>query len=354
MRGKKIALKGLHVVAGGRYVYAWRGGPRLHSPIGSVEFFAEFQRAIESRKALPAGDTIKGLILEFRASLDFRKLAPATRADHERAFEAIISEFGRAPIAAFADARIRRDIRRWHDNFPHDRQADKMLASLSRLLSFAVADGHLLTNPALDVENRYTREADPTPVSEADLAHVLSSPETDEQTALAIRVMARSGLARADAASLTWAHVRSDRIDKRRVKSKQRAQPPMTDELRAALNACPRVDNVMTVLTVKGRPWRADSLGKSIAKAFRSAGLKHSSHDLRATYACYLFRRGASDQEAAEMLGWSEETVRQIRRHYIDDDAIFEGRIAKFSAQIENTDCKNAVKTQPNKKGSGA
>lgn len=334
-RGKKIVLKGLAIVRakGREYVYAWRGGPRLTAPVGAPEFMRQYAEAVASRKRLPASDTIAGLILEYRASRAFRTLAPATRKDHERAFPLIIREFGAAPVAAFADPRIRKDIRQWHERFAHDRQADKILGTLSRLLSFAVEDGQLTANPAIHVPNRYRRAPDPTPVSEADLEKVLGHEETPEPVARAIRLMARSGLARADAATLLWSHVKVDRIDKRRVKSKQRASPPMTPELAEVLAAMPRHKGVLTVLTTsEGKPWRdADALGKAISAALKAAGVDHTPHDLRATYACFLMRKGATDEEAAEALGWSLDTVRQVRRHYVDDEAIFQGRIAKFS-----------------------
>ena len=327
--------KGVAVVrAKGRtYVYAWRGGPRMTSPLGSAKFFAEYDAIIAASKARPPVDTIAALILEFEKSREFSGLAPATRADHRRAFAAIMETFGGAPIAAFEDARIRRDLRQWRDAFEEPRRADKMLGSFSRLLSFAVEDGLLARNPALDIGARYHREPAPTPVAEADIERTLAAKTTPAEIARAIRIIARSGLARADAASLAWSHIRADCIDKRRQKSRVRATPPMTDELAAALAACPRIDGVLTVLTDGlGRPWRADALGKGISAAFRAAGLAATAHDLRASYASFLIRRGATDEEAAEALGWSPATIRHIRRYYVEAEAIIAGRIAKFSA----------------------
>ena len=327
--------KGVAIVrAKGRaYVYAWRGGPRLLAPLGSAQFFAEYDAARAASRARPPVDTIAGLVLEFERSRDFAALAPATRADHRRAFAAIIADFGSAPLAAFEDARIRRDLRQWRDRMEEPRRADKMLGSFSRLLSFAVEDGLLSRNPALDIGARYHREPNPTPVAEADIERTIAAPTTPAEVARAIRLIARSGLARADAASLSWSHIRADCIDKRRQKSRVRAMPPMTDELADALAECPRLDGVLTVLNdSRGRPWRADALGKAISAAFRAAGLAATAHDLRASYACFLIRQGASDEEAAEALGWSPKTIREIRRFYVEADAIIAGRIAKFSA----------------------
>lgn len=339
MRGKRIVLKGLHIIRtkGREYIYAWRGGPRLYAAVGSPEFMRQYQKAIDSRKAMPASDTIAGLILEYRNSRAFSNLAGATQKDHERAFPHILKAFGSAPVAAFSDPRIRKDIRQWHEAFELDRQADKILGTLSRLLSFAVADGALQSNPVLQVPNRYRREPMPSPVRPSDIEKVLSSQETEPSVARAIMLIANSGLARTDARSLLWSHVKTDRIEKRRDKSKVRATPPMTPELADILADMPRHRGVLTVLTNEhGKPWRdADALGKAINAAFKAAGVDHTCHDLRATYACRLMAKGGTDEEVAEALGWSMDTARQVRRHYIDDEAIFLGRIAKFATKQE-------------------
>lgn len=336
MRGKRIVLKGLFITRakGKEYVYAWRGGPRLTAPLGSPEFIRQYQEAHAQKRALPESDTVAGLILEYRASRAFRDLAPATRKDHERAFPHILKQYGTAPLEVFEDRKVLQDLRKWHEGFEKDRQADKILGTLSRLLSFGMSDGLLTQNFATKLENRYTREPKPNPVSEENLSKALDA--AGPRVALAMRLMARSGLARADAASLMWSHVKSDRLDKRRVKSKQRATPPMTEELAAILAEMPRPSGALTVLTNdNGKPWRADGLGKAVSAAFKAVELDHTSHDLRATYACFLMRKGATNEEASEMVGWSIETIQYIRRHYIDDEAIFQGRIAKFATKQE-------------------
>ena len=335
--------KGLYIASakGRRYVYAWRGGPRLHQPIGTPAFFAEYQTAKDAQIARPSADTIAGLVLEYRESRAFKQLAQATRKDHERGFEAIICQFGTAPLAAFNDSRIRKDLRQWHESFPRDRQADKILGTLSRLLAFAKTDGLINENPALDIENRYTRNADPSPVPQSIINKVIEADTTPPSVARAIALISLCGLARADAAALSWSHVKSDRIDKRRQKSRVRATPPMTKDLAEILATMPRIINVLTVLTnEQGRPWTsADALGKAISKAFRACNVSYTSHDLRASYACYLMSQGATDEEIAEALGWSLDTARIIRRHYIDDAAIFQGRIAKFSKTKSEQNC---------------
>ena len=185
----------------------------------------------------------------------------------------------------------------------------------------------MTVNPALGVPKRYSR--DPAPVSERSLEAVLNSKTMPAHVAAAILMMASSGLARADAASPMWSHVQPDRIAKRRTKSKIKATPPMTPELADALEQAPRIKGVLTVLTdAEGKQWRsANALGKAVSKAFKDVGLNHTSHDLRATYADFLMRKAANDEEAADAPG------RRLETHAAHSPAFFQGRIAKLATE---------------------
>lgn len=342
-----MAIDGLHVVTapkakGGRlYVYAWRGGPRLFARPGTPEFFAEYNAAVGARAALPGADVLAGLILEFKASRAFRSLAPATRADYRRYFPSIEAEFGAAPLRAFEAPAMRGDIRRWHDRFRRPREADKALGCLSRLLSFARDDGLIAHNPALDIPKRYVRRLDPTPWTAAELERYIAG-DAERGVGPAPAHLARiaelaplTGFARADLAAVGRPHVQANKIVKPRAKSKRAGRPQIArvfidDALRAFLDAVP-AGQLMLLVDAGGRPWRrADALGKAFDARRRALGIEKTLHDIRATYACRLYARGASDEDVADSLGWSLATVRQIRRHYVDDETIFEGRVARL------------------------
>src|SRR6476620_9257193 len=88
----RIKLKGLHkATAKGRtYWYAWRGGPRLRGEPGSPEFMASYNEAVESRRT-PEPGRFKSLLVLYRASADYKKLADSTRRSqtdwHRHSFE---------------------------------------------------------------------------------------------------------------------------------------------------------------------------------------------------------------------------------------------------------------------------
>ena len=332
--GVGVTLKHVHKVTskGRTYIYAWRGGPRLKSDPETPEFLREYLDAIEKRRQKPSTETISGLLLEFEHSRAFAKLSSASRADYRRVIPAIAEAFGDAATAVFDDPRIKRDLRQWRDRFPGDRQADKALACFSRILSFAVQDGLLRTNPCHGIEPRYRREPQPRPWTDDEIARTCK--HAPRAVAVAIRFMAESGLARADAAELAWSHVMAHHIEKRRAKTKVMARIPITAALHTVLDSVPHASSTVTVLTrPSGKPWTADALGKAIHAATKTAGVDATPHGLRATYACRLMSLGGTDEEIGEAMGWSLGTVRYVRRHYVDDATIFAGRIAKFSAK---------------------
>lgn len=141
-------LAGVHRVAskGREYHYAWRGGPRIWSTghpfkVGSAQYFAALAEAGAARTA--DGDTFAALVRQFTQSHDFTKLAPRTRADYLAHLDAILSEFGAAPIQAFNDPRIRDQVLTWRDRIAGDRMADVRFGVLARVVSWAHRRGLL-------------------------------------------------------------------------------------------------------------------------------------------------------------------------------------------------------------------
>jgi hypothetical protein len=82
--GMRVHLKGIHRVrrrlANGAvrdHYYAWRGGPVINATPGTSEFVRLFTEAHASLRQPKAG-TLMTMIAEFKASADFKKLAPSS------------------------------------------------------------------------------------------------------------------------------------------------------------------------------------------------------------------------------------------------------------------------------------
>ena len=115
----KVDLKGVvRVKSKGRtYWYAWRGGPRLKGEPGSQAFMASYNQAIEDHRA-PDASQFCSLVVLYKASGDFKKLADSTKRNWSRWLDRIADYFGNLIIAQFdRPEKIRPVIREWRNQW---------------------------------------------------------------------------------------------------------------------------------------------------------------------------------------------------------------------------------------------
>lgn len=327
-----VVLKGLHIVkAKGRtYYYAWRGGPRIEATFGTPEFHAAFT---EARNPLSSLDKRKlsAWVTLYKASDDYAGLADNTKRVWERWFDAIRAEFGALSVRQFDRPNIRVDIRRWRNKWKATpRTADIAKQVLSRVLSFAVAEGALLSNPCEGVPNLYSNNRADTIWTPEDLDRLTAvcSPEI----AWAARLAALTGLRQADLLRLSWSHIGPHAIEIRTGKSRGRraATAPVTAGVQKLLEEIPRRSTCVLTNT-RGKPWKG--FGSSWDKAVKEAGLAERDlhfHDLRGTAATNLYRADFTIREIAEILAWSEDRVERLIDRYVKRDEILKDRVRRL------------------------
>ncbi len=243
--GVVVRLKGLHKVrrklADGSFrthYYAWRGGPRVEGIPGTPEFIASYNATVAARKT-PPKDTFTALIVGYRQSQKHLSLRQNSRREEARHLDTIVDAFGAAPLAAFDDTRMRKDIRQWHEGMITTlRKADLALGVLRKVLDFARQDGLLSLNaaaghPQLHRANRSEIVWSP---EEIEAVCAVSSPEL----ARVILMSAHSGMARIDLCSLRWSEVDEHSIQYMRSKTGALATVPIYPPIRAVLNDAPR------------------------------------------------------------------------------------------------------------------
>src|SRR5450759_1465962 len=150
----RVHLKGVHCVemrlATGEiryYYYAWRGGPRINAQPGTPEFIRSYQEAHASLRR-PKASTMMTLIAEFKASAEFRALAPSSLRAYLNYIKLIGVEFGDMPLGALDDRRVRGEFKAWRDRFANTpRKADYAWTTLARIFSFSKDRGLIATNP---------------------------------------------------------------------------------------------------------------------------------------------------------------------------------------------------------------
>jgi len=325
-------VAGLHIVRKLRkgrpaifYVYAWRGGPLIHRAEGvRPKITAELSdRAAEERKQRRAAPAMMfaRIIEDYRASPDFTGLAASTKKDVRQWMDRIMAEFGDAPIAVFEDRKMRGAIIDWSDQWAHQpRTADKATGFMAQLLNWAVERGRLSINVAAGIRRRYQSDRAEIVWTESDIA--LIRQHASAEVMAAIELASLTGLRRSDLIAVPWEAVGDTAIVWLTSKSRRRVRAtiPLLPESRALLDRLRPTDPQGPILrNSRGQPWTADGLSTSFGKAARAAGIDKRLHDLRGTFATRLILAGATDDEAARVMGWQSKDISQIRARYVDE-----------------------------------
>lgn len=334
-----VDLKGVHTVTskGRVYHYAWRGGPRLEGEPGSAEYL-ESLLAARAPAARADKTRLSGWVDLYMASPEWAELAPLTRKVWDPWLARIRGHFGGLRIRQFDRAAIRVDIRRWRDGWrTKPRTADYGKQVLSRVLSFAVAEGALQANPCAGIPNLYHGNRSEIIWLPGDLTHFLG--KVSREIGWAARLAAHTGFRQGDLMRLQWGHVGKHAIEIRTGKSGQRKQAsaPLTAPLRALLDeikAASRGRPATTILTnSRGQPWRGfnSSWTKAMAGAWPEGRDLHF-HDLRGTAATNYYRANFTIREIAEIMAWNEDRVERLIDRYVKRDEILADRVRRLEA----------------------
>ncbi|MBV5259056.1 tyrosine-type recombinase/integrase [Synechococcus moorigangaii CMS01] len=101
--------------------------------------------------------------------------------------------------------------------------------------------------------------------------------------------------------------------------------PQLQDHSRPArqlLGATPK-KGVQILLNTRNHPWTASGFKTQFGKAKEKAKISGKRfHDLRGTAATTLCLAGLDHRELADILGWSEKRVADMRRRYVSREAI--------------------------------
>ncbi len=344
-----VDLKGVHKVSskGRHYYYAWRGGPRLTGTPGSDDFMASYQEARESRNA-PDSTKFSSIVQAYRKSPEYAKLADSTKRNWSRMLDKIEVQFGETSNAQFdRHKRIRPTILQWRSQFADTpRTADYGMQVLSRVLSYGVDPlGKIAANPCEGIKSLYKNDRSAIIWTEGDIVTLKEArddkgkPACSAELAFAIDLAIHTGLRVGDLVQVCWAHAGDDAIIIATGKSsgKREAVIPLYDDLRQLLARIPKRDK--TILTnSRGQAWTQDGLASSFHTAKKLAGLSERNlhfHDFRGTAATKFYTVGLPERVIAEIMGWSEDEVRNIIRRYVGRGAATRAIISQINAGVK-------------------
>lgn len=352
-----IDLKGVHKVTirkGGVtriYHYAWRGGPRITAEPDTPEFIEQFQALTRGGSASTAG-TFQELITAYQQTTDFTRLRPSTKTEYTRYIRMIETEFGDMPIKALNDPTVRGDFLDWRDRLSKDgaRKADYAMAVASSILSWAFDRRKIVAHP-LERHGKLHK------VSRVDIvwkpqqqAAFLAA--TPSQLRLPFLQALHTGQRQGDILRLTWNRYDGERITLRQSKRGAAISVRVTGELKAALDATPRLGLTMC-LTSRGQPWTSSGFRASWRKACAEAGVEGVTfHDLRGTAVTRLAFAGCTVPEICGVTGHSlKEATTILDRFYLSSGGLADSAIAKIEKHQKRTaSVKSSVKRSATKR----
>jgi integrase len=342
---------GLHIVAKrtpGKpvlwYVYAWRGGPQIARKEGGARpaitgGLTDAAAALRSVRP-EASDTIAGLIERYTdaSSPAWTKLSASTRTDYGTWHSRIAEEFGSTPLKVFHDRRIRADVLDWRDRWADKpRSADAAITAFSALLTWAFDRGMVPSNVLFGTERLY----------ENDRSEVIWEPQhfaafgqaASIEVREAVELAELTGIRRGDLVRIPFTAVGDHAIIWKTSKSRGRAtiRVPLLPETRALLarikarhaaemaakRPSKRKALPDTILSNSyWRPWTPKGLGSRFNDAKIASGIDVNFHDLRGTFATRCMIAGLTDQEIADILGWTTKDVAAIREKYVSQSRV--------------------------------
>ncbi len=301
------------------YYYAWRGGPRIIAVPGSPEFHIAYGAALQTRRE-PDDKVFLSLIINYRKSHAFDKLAKSTKHYRTIYLDEIQIRFGDMPIAALNDVSVKEIFVNWRDeNADRPKAADMRIETLRVVLSNAVERGRIEANHAKGIGKLYENSRADVIWMPKEIELLLAG--TTPECQRAIDLARLTGLRKGDLMDITWEADKGEYIEWETSKTGKRVFVPILPELREKLDSWPRIHECILTNSF-GNPWKSSSLQSAFRRAKIAAGIDKRFHDLRGTFATMLIENGVTDERVADIMGWSKYKIEEIRRVYVDNSAI--------------------------------
>ena len=307
----------------------------LPGPYGSPEFRAAYEEAIEGarvagRRAQPG--TIAYLVEGYLSSAAYRDLAPSTRAAKLMRLDWIREAIGQARYAKFEP----RHVEALMEKKGGAEAANRLKKDLSQLFRFAAKRyGFKDENPAALADSRKVRSKGYHTWTEEEIDIYRSTHPTGSKARLALEIFLGTGAARQDAATLTRANIRGNRIHYSRGKTGQKVDLRILPELAAELAHLRPAQMVLLSREDGSKGYTSESFGNMFRRWCEEAGLPPhcAAHGLRKAGARRLAEAGATEFEVMSFLGHG--TAREASRYVAaaNRPALADSGMAKLEAE---------------------
>ena len=251
--------------------------------------------------------SLRDLISKYRASPDYKRLAPATRGSYLRYLRLLEDAVPHTEVEKIDRAWIY-EIRDAMADTP--RAADLMVSVISILMGFAVDRGMREHNPARQVKKlRGGKSYKPWPDVAVERFRAGANPRMVWAAELALYTGQRLG----DVLAMQWNHIADGLISVAQQKTGERLHIPIHPDLAAVLESIPRV-GMRIVHREDGRAYTRSGFSALFRRERDRLGLRGLQfHGLRHTAAARLAEAGCTDRELMAILG--HRTAEMVTRY---------------------------------------
>ena len=314
---------------------------------GSAPFMDAYNAAMKGDGAPPLviglqkspHGTMAYLVARFKSSAAYAAIKPTTRSSYNSELEGIRKECGDDLAARATKDAIEGMFKKKIEAVATVKTANKWLRLMRRLFEIAIDEKIRPDNPAARVKAIPVKKSDVEDGyhtwTEDEIAMFRAAYPLGTMARLAFELMLATASRRSDAVVMGRQHdsyvmhegKRIRMITVRQQKTGKWVAIPMFDELAAALDAAPAVDDAAETVkalqflrTEYGKPVAAHTLGNWMRKWCDAIGLaKCSAHGLRKACARRLADAGCTEKEIAAITGHSDMRVLALYVKMADD-----------------------------------
>ena len=336
-----MSLKGVHKVkrkrADGSYTihyYAWRGkgAPKLDPdhPEGLMGSYCDLLKKKRD------SNIFAEIIDAYQLSPGHKNKTKLWRWECETMHKKIGDQFGEYDLSLFSEPEMRGEVLDWRDSLEIPAsQADKLINQLVGILNWAMDRGRIGWHCCSKIEKLHT-PTDRSHIIWDDIEiDLLCTAMNNQESINLIRLAVATGLDLGDLIKLPWSAIRAETIETKRSKTKGEVSIPITPEIDQLLKTIPNKSPII-LTNSKGRPFTADGFKSVFQRAKAKAGISGKTFkDFRGTACTRLMMQfpDLSDNDLALLMGWSEKSVKKVRRFYISKRDVS----ASIVARIGNT-----------------
>ena len=276
----------------------------LPGPIGSTAFRRTYEAAIngeETAEPKAAIGTIAFLVEAYLGSIAFANLAASTKMGKRRRLDWIRDVIGDVRYAAMRPRHVEALMQKKNGV----EAANRLKKELSQLFDYATKHyGFAGKNPAALADSIKAKSTGFHTWTIEEVETYRVAHPSGSKPRLAFELLLGTGASRQDAARMTRANIRGDRVFYRRGKTGEGVDVPIMPELAVELALLPPSQMPLLAREDGVKGYTPESLGNMFRGWCTAAGLPHcSAHGLRKAGATRLAEAGASENEIASFLG---------------------------------------------------